>query len=148
MQPNKFVTSKGTPVASITADEIRTVDRIAIENWGLSLRQMMEHAERNLTRLATRFDPAERVTVLAGSGGNGGGGLACARHLANRDLLNSVVVDRKPAEFEGAEGDQLTLLERMDVPIETILELLKTPHFPKPRSDWPTIVTILKSLNE
>jgi|AntDeeMinimDraft_4_1070355.scaffolds.fasta_scaffold00544_12 NAD(P)H-hydrate epimerase len=117
MQANSFRIPKGDSVAAITAEEMRTVDRIAVEEVGLSLLQMMEHAGRNLARAAVSFD-ADRITVLAGSGGNGGGGLACARHLAARGRLGAVVLDRQPAAFDGAAATQLRLLDRMDVPIQ------------------------------
>jgi len=68
----------------ITTDQMREVDRAMIEDYGISLVQMMENAGRNLAQLArSRFlqgDPTgRRVLVLAGKGGNGGGGMVCAR---------------------------------------------------------------------
>ena len=71
-------------VPFITTDQMREVDRAMIEDYGISLVQMMENAGRNLAQLARRRfldgDPRQRhVVVLAGAGGNGGGGLVCAR---------------------------------------------------------------------
>jgi NAD(P)H-hydrate epimerase len=76
------------PVPFITTDQMREVDRAMIEDYGISLIQMMENAGRNLAHLARRRflgdDPrGRRVVVLAGTGGNGGGGLVCARNLRN-----------------------------------------------------------------
>ena len=75
-------------VPFITTEQMREVDRIMIEEYGILLLQMMENAGRNLAHLArTRFlagNPRnKRVLVLAGRGGNGGGGLVCARRLHN-----------------------------------------------------------------
>jgi NAD(P)H-hydrate epimerase len=69
---------------------MREVDRIAIEQTGPNLLQMMANAGRNLAemaleRLGTDWQKA-RVVVLAGSGGNEGGGITAARHLANRGV--------------------------------------------------------------
>jgi NAD(P)H-hydrate epimerase len=51
---------------------------------------MMENAGRNLAALAMELLGAEwskaAYVVLAGPGGNGGGGICAARHLANRGL--------------------------------------------------------------
>jgi len=63
----------------VTADQMREVDRAMVEDYGISLLQMMENAGRGLAHLARgRFldgDPrGRRVLVLAGTGGNGGGG--------------------------------------------------------------------------
>ena len=67
-------------VPAITTAQMREVDRLMIEVYGIELIQMMENAGRNLAVLARqRFldgDPAgKRVLALVGSGGNGGGGL-------------------------------------------------------------------------
>jgi NAD(P)H-hydrate epimerase len=77
----------GIPVPSVTAEEMREIDRIAVEETGPNLLQMMENAGRSLTELAlARLPPGPRRTlvILAGGGGNGGGGICAARHLANR----------------------------------------------------------------
>lgn len=86
----RFVTETGIAVPAVTADQMREVDRIAVEETGPNLHQMMENAGRHLALLAIELlGPnwtVARVVVLAGSGGNGGGGICAARHLANRDL--------------------------------------------------------------
>jgi NAD(P)H-hydrate epimerase len=55
--------------------------------------------------------------VFAGAGGNGGGGLACARHLANRGVPVTVVLNCKPAALSGAMATQYGVVERMDLPV-------------------------------
>ncbi len=81
---------------AVTAEQMREVDRVMMEDLGISLSRMMENAGRGLAQLAReRFAPRS-VTVLAGPGGNGGGGITAARHLANRGL-DVVVVPSEPA---------------------------------------------------
>ena len=77
------IPNAGADVAFITEEQMREVDRAMVEDLGILLVQMMEHAGRGLAAVArSRFfagDPrGKRVLVLAGSGGNGGGGI-CAR---------------------------------------------------------------------
>lgn len=65
-------------VSWITAGQMREVDQGMIHDFGISLLQMMEHAGRGLAEvtrvlLGGRLD-GKRVTVLAGTGGNAGGG--------------------------------------------------------------------------
>ncbi|WP_280584971.1 NAD(P)H-hydrate epimerase [Halorubrum sp. Boch-26] len=124
MDTSTFVDPDGRPVTAVTAEEMRAVDRTAVEEVGLDLPRMMEHAGRGLAEAVLRARPTDRseppVTVLAGNGGNGGGGLACARHLANRDLPVQVVLDRAPTEVDGVTAEQLRVLEAMDVPIESV----------------------------
>ena len=71
-------------VPALTTEQMRAVDRAMVDDLHIELIQMMENAGRTLAELAiARFSPT-LVTVLAGPGGNGGGGLVAARHLANR----------------------------------------------------------------
>jgi NAD(P)H-hydrate epimerase len=69
---------------------MREVDRLAVEETGPNLFQMMENAGRSLAETAIEMLGARsqlsRILVLAGRGGNGGGGICCARHLANRGI--------------------------------------------------------------
>ncbi len=58
--------------------------------------------------------PARRtadVTVLAGAGGNGGGGLCCARHLHNRGYRVNLILDRVAPALSGAAANQLRILQ-------------------------------------
>lgn len=83
-----FVTDTGLKVPAITADQMREVDRIAVEETGPNLFQMMENAGRNLALLAMEILGNDwnkkSIVVLAGFGNNGGGGICSARHLLNR----------------------------------------------------------------
>jgi NAD(P)H-hydrate epimerase len=88
---------------------MREVDRLAIED-GLELIQMMENAGRSLAALAiTRFRP-RTVRVLAGSGGNGGGGLVAARHLLGRGVDVGVSLTRPVEELRGVPSHQWSVL--------------------------------------
>ena len=93
-----------------------------IEDFKIDLVQMMENAGRNLADLArARFlngDPQGRkVTALAGTGGNGGGSLVCARWLHNRGALVTVFAARPGHEFTPVPAHQLEILRRMQVDV-------------------------------
>jgi NAD(P)H-hydrate epimerase len=112
-KPGKaFRTTTGRAVPAISANQMREVDRIATDVFGLGLLQMMENAGRNLAGNALEMlsRPHGRVVVLAGAGGNGGGGLACARHLHNRGLDVTIVLDRDASALTGAPANQLAIL--------------------------------------
>jgi NAD(P)H-hydrate epimerase len=87
---SQFTTDGGVAVPAVTADTMREIDRIAIEETGPNLFQMMENAGRNLAlqsiHLLGEGWRGARVVVIAGGGGNGGGGICAARHLANRNI--------------------------------------------------------------
>jgi NAD(P)H-hydrate epimerase len=113
-----FYTSSGERVPAVTADEMRAVDRVAVEEVGLQLLQLMENAGRRLSAVVRDRAPAE-VLVVAGNGGNGGGGLACARHLDNHGVDVRVCLDRSRNDVTGTTATQLGILEAMDVPVHT-----------------------------
>lgn len=96
MRRLRYLTAGGLEVRPVTASEMREIDRIAVEETGPNLFQMMENAGRNLALQAIEVlgpDWRERhILVLAGSGGNGGGGICAARHLANRSANVTLVL--------------------------------------------------------
>ena len=99
-------------VPALTTDQMREVDRGMIEDLHIELIQMMENAGRSLAELAlVRFAPVT-VTVLAGPGGNGGGGLVAARHLVNRGRTVSVVLS-EPDSLTPVPAHQADILARM-----------------------------------
>jgi NAD(P)H-hydrate epimerase len=95
MQPD-FRTINGLTIPGVTENQMREVDRIAIEETGPNLFQMMENAGRNLAlqaiEMTGRSWQGERILVLTGGGGNGGGGICAARHLANRGANVGLVI--------------------------------------------------------
>ncbi len=106
----------------LTVEQMIEVDRAMIEDFHISLTQMMENAGRNLAHLARiRFlsgNPSGKsVLILAGSGGNGGGALVCARRLNNWGANVRVYLSKPENEFVGVPQDQISSLKRMNVKI-------------------------------
>ncbi len=110
MEPSAYRTPSGRPVTAVTAAEMAEVDRVAVEEVGLSLLVMMENAGRALAATVQARVLEGPVTVLVGGGGNGGGGLCAARHLANHGRDVAVVLDREPDTLKGAAVRQLRVL--------------------------------------
>ncbi len=112
MTRTAFTTDTGLRVPAVTTDQMREIDRIAIEEVGPNLFQMMENAGRSLAETVIetsgsgwRTDP---VVVLAGTGGNGGGGICAARHLANHGADVAVIIT-DPARLSEAAAWNLHL---------------------------------------
>jgi NAD(P)H-hydrate epimerase len=113
----------------LTTAQMIEVDRAMMEDFRIELIQMMENAGRNLAHLAReRFfggDPrGKKVVVLAGTGGNGGGALVCARRLHNYGAQVQVYVTKPIADFRRCPpgytpipAHQLGILRRMKVPV-------------------------------
>lgn len=76
-----------------SAADMLAVDLVAMQDTGPNLFQMMENAGRGLAEYLMSEKPdVASVAVLVGPGGNGGGGLVAARHLAARGVPVTVVV--------------------------------------------------------
>jgi len=110
---NSFTSKDGIKIPAITTEQMIEIDRIAIEETGPNLYQMMENAGRNLA--LTIIDLISKITepsiiVLAGTGGNGGGGIVAARHLLNRNYKVSLVVTDK-SKMKDVPKKQLEIFE-------------------------------------
>lgn len=113
----------GGPLPWLTAEQMVVVDRLMVEEAHILLVQMMESAGRNLAHVArVRFlggDPTGRdVTVLAGTGGNGGGALVCARRLAAWGARVRILVTAPDERFGGVPGHQLDVARRIGLRVE------------------------------
>jgi NAD(P)H-hydrate epimerase len=100
---------------AVSEAQMREVDRLMIDDFHIDLLQMMENAGRNLAELSLRAFAPARVLVLAGSGGNGGGGFVAARHLINRGVPVSVALSHDESSMAPVPRHQLDILTRMDV---------------------------------
>ena len=117
-QHTAFQTMQGEVVPAITAAEMRDVDRIAVQDFGLSVLQMMENAGRSLALHAMQLcRRSGRILIFAGSGGNGGGGMACGRHLHNHGYQVAVVLAKDPDSFSEATAHQHHTLSKAGVEI-------------------------------
>jgi len=66
----------------LTAEQMRAADRAAMERYGLPSLVLMENAARSAAAIIRqRYPDAYHITILCGSGNNGGDGFALARHL-------------------------------------------------------------------
>ncbi|MGI9608467.1 MAG: NAD(P)H-hydrate epimerase [Acidimicrobiales bacterium] len=101
----------------LTTEQMVEVDRIMIDELRIDLVQMMENAGRNLARLAIKRFMPNSVVVCAGSGGNGGGGLVGARHLAVAGVDVQVVLATDRDRLRPVPAHQLDIVERMGIPV-------------------------------
>jgi len=85
------VREKHGEVSGLTRDEVRAVDRAAIDGLGIPGLILMENAGRNCADAIEDFfnesfggKNSQNVAIVAGPGNNGGDGYVIARHLAMR----------------------------------------------------------------
>lgn len=136
----QFFTDDGLEVPSVTTEQMIEVDRVAIEETGPNLFQMMENAGRMLAMQVIECLGEDwqqgKIVVLAGGGGNGGGGICAARHLANHganvrlclsspDHLKEVTAWQRHV-FQSTDGEEIKLsaLLTTDEPVDLIVDAL------------------------
>lgn len=113
-QPFPFVSSP----PALSVEQMVEVDRIMVDELRIDLVQMMENAGRALARVARdRFLAGDArgksVAILAGSGGNGGGALVCARNLLNWGAGVHLALVKPVAGYGGVPGHQAKILGHM-----------------------------------
>jgi NAD(P)H-hydrate epimerase len=92
---------------ALTAAEMREVDRLTTERFGIPSLRLMESAGKHVADAVLREFAPElpgRVTVLCGKGNNGGDGLVAARYLkgAGVDLQVCLFGDPHELRFDAA----------------------------------------------
>ncbi len=118
----------GLPVhqfsTAITTDQMREVDRLKIEEFAISLPQMMENAGRHLADLAWRMvkaeagQPAEpKIIIVCGMGNNGGGGLVAARYLLNWGAAVGVCLAGDPKRLSPILAERWKTFSMLDATI-------------------------------
>lgn len=126
------------PLPEVDTQAMIEVDRLMMEDYRISLFQMMENAGRCLAILAREIalngaPEDKRIVVLAGGGGNGGGALTAARRLATWGAKVCVVTAQDRDEMADVPKAQLDILlglrnvvemavEDINVPIDVILD--------------------------
>lgn len=111
--PGGFAQRRLSEVPSVTALQMREIQRVAQEDFGVDILQIVENAGRAAASLAAEMlggrGRGQRIVILAGGGNKGASGLCMARHLVNRGF----VVDPVLAEVEG----EMTYVARRQIQI-------------------------------
>jgi len=78
-----------TMLPVVTAQQMKQIDRQAIEEWGIAGLVLMENAGRAVVNALCQELPdfkSHRFLIICGPGNNGGDGFVVARHLSNLGL--------------------------------------------------------------
>jgi NAD(P)H-hydrate epimerase len=91
-------------IIRLTRRQVREVDRLAIETYGVPGIVLMENAARGAAEVAWAMlerRAGQNVTIVCGGGNNGGDGLAIARHLHNRGANVQILLAIDPVKYVG-----------------------------------------------
>jgi NAD(P)H-hydrate epimerase len=125
-----------TPPTSLSRDEVRALDRIAVERLGITGLVLMENAGRQVADAAVRMvgDAAGKptndfsesmagksVAVVAGAGNNGGDGFVAARHLAIRGAKTITFLVSPESKIAGDAAENLKIIRKMGLRVRQLI---------------------------
>src|SRR4051794_40501889 len=86
----------------VTAEEMREIDRLSSERFGVPTLTLMENAGTQVAEFVLQSYPAaRRIGVLCGKGNNGGDGFVAARKLLRAEREVRVILLAEPSELRG-----------------------------------------------
>ena len=113
---------------TLTREEMRELDRKAIEEYKIPGIVLMENAGRNVAEEVLQMidNPQKvKVAILCGKGNNGGDGFVVARHLHNHSIHVDVFLIAKISDIlkDGDAGTNLQILLNMKISVKEILDI-------------------------
>ncbi len=110
---------------SLSRQQVRDIDRYAIEKLAVPGVVLMENAGRNATDAIEHYLVTSRghsIAVVAGGGNNGGDGFVIARHLVLRGAKATVFLLADPAKISGDAAVHFNILRNLGIEIRTLDE--------------------------
>jgi NAD(P)H-hydrate epimerase len=111
-----------TGVRPLSRAELREVDRLAIEDYGVPGIVLMENAGAGAARLLESLGIDGPVVIACGKGNNGGDGFVIARHLDLVGHAVTLLLACRPDESRGDAAVNLTIAARSGLAIECLAE--------------------------
>jgi ADP-dependent NAD(P)H-hydrate dehydratase / NAD(P)H-hydrate epimerase len=103
----------------LTPEQLREVDRLSTEKYGIPGIILMENAGMRVTEvLEDRFENLDELTVavLCGKGNNGGDGMVIARQLVQKGCIPFVFLFASEEEVKGDAKVNLEILKALGIP--------------------------------
>jgi NAD(P)H-hydrate epimerase len=102
---------------ALSRDEVRALDRRAMEEFGVPGVVLMENAGRGAAELLCALGVYGRVVICCGKGNNGGDGFVIARHLDNVGVAVRVLLFARPEELTGDAGVTYQIIAKAGLPL-------------------------------
>ncbi|MDY6053479.1 MAG: NAD(P)H-hydrate dehydratase [Anaerovibrio sp.] len=121
-----------------TVEEMRNIDKRAIEEVGIPEIVLMENASREIAKAMEEIlkgVAGKRICVVAGTGNNGGDAFAAARHLANAGARVKVFVLGKPEKMSQSAATNFNVICNMGIEVF---------HLSSDR-DWDKLLVVLNT---
>jgi len=130
LRPSAIHTRKGREMQvgdnlkhALTREQVRELDRTAIEDFGIPGVVLMENAGRIAADEAERMLSHPLISIFAGKGNNGGDGFVIARHLHNRGaavVVNFLGVVEQAMQGASDAAINLHIIRKMGIPVREL----------------------------
>jgi NAD(P)H-hydrate epimerase len=131
--------TSATNQTTLTRQQVREVDRRAIEDFAIPGVVLMENAGRgaaDIVRQAFESESRQKsdgsfVAIVCGRGNNGGDGFVIARHLSNGGTAVELFLACDPARLAGDAATNFTIAQRMGLrchPFDTVDRIAAAAH--------------------
>jgi NAD(P)H-hydrate epimerase len=104
----------------LSRQQVRQVDRRAVDEYGMSGLVLMENAGRGVAEAMLAIGVHGSVVVCCGKGNNGGDGFVIARHLLNRGKQVRVLLFADPVELRGDAAANWGIIMRAGIEYEAL----------------------------
>lgn len=104
----------GPNMKIVTAAEMREIDRITTERFGVPSLTLMENAGTAVAEFViSRYPSTERIGVICGKGNNGGDGFVTARKLHDAGKAVRIILLAEPSQLG---GDAAEMFGQLPIP--------------------------------
>ena len=122
--------------AGATAQQLRTMDRAAVDDYGIPLLLLMEHAGMAVAHaIQARAPHTARIICLVGRGHNGGDGLAAMRLLHAAGYQPAVCLLGRRDQLHDEPALYARMLDRLSIPMHELVH----------ESSWQSCATAMSS---
>ena len=104
----------------LSREQVRQVDRRAIDQYGMSGLVLMENAGRGVAETMLTIGVEGPVAICCGKGNNGGDGFVIARHLDNRGRPVQILLFADPAELRGDAAANWQIVETAGIEYDLV----------------------------
>ena len=110
----------------LNQEEMRSLEKIAIDDYQMTSRLLMENAGRSIFDYIRSIDQNfSKVIILCGLGNNGGDGFVLARQLYNKGIPFELFIIGDGEKIKGDAQLNLNILKKLDIDINTIEDKYK-----------------------
>lgn len=110
-------------IAALTRAQVRRIDQLALDRYGLSGLVLMENAGRNAAEVIhSSFGDTRCAVLFCGMGNNGGDGFVITRHLRNVGWETRIVLTGDPQRMTSSAAANYKTVDAMGVDLSPVTQ--------------------------